>query len=216
MSGRPLGRKADARDPLRVGILVSGRGSNMEAIIRAAQQGAIPVRPVLVLSDRPGAPALERAGRLGVPAVAIDYRAASSPDAYHAELDRKLREAGVEVVALAGYMRILSSWFVERFADRVLNIHPSLLPAFPGLRPHEQAIAHGVKRSGATVHLVDEGVDSGPIILQEAVEVRDDDTPETLAQRILAVEHVLYPQALALMASGRLRLVGRRVVQAEE
>ena len=216
MSGRPLGRKADARDPLRVGILVSGRGSNMEAITRAAQQGAIPVRPVLVLSDRPGAPALERAGRLGVPAVAIDYRAVSSPDAYHAELDRKLREAGVEVVALAGYMRILSSWFVERFADRVLNIHPSLLPAFPGLRPHEQAIAHGVKRSGATVHLVDEGVDSGPIILQEAVEVRDDDTPETLAQRILAVEHVLYPQALALMASGRLRLVGRRVVQAEE
>lgn len=214
MEGQVIGRRATREDPLRIGILVSGRGSNMAAIVEAAQRGEIPVRPVVVISDRPEAPALERARSMGVSAVALDFRAASSPDEYYERLLACLRGAQVELVVLAGYMRILPRSFVQSFAGRIINIHPSLLPAFPGLRPHQQALEHGVKLSGATVHLVDEGVDSGPILLQEAVPVWDDDDAERLSERILEVEHRLYPRALALIATGRLRLVGRRVMGA--
>lgn len=214
MDDQVIGRKATFEDPLRVGILVSGRGSNMAAIVQAAQRREIPVRPVIVIADRPEAPALERARSMGVAAVALDYRSAASAAEYHERLLAHLRHAQVEWVVLAGYMRILPRSFVQAYAGRIVNIHPSLLPAFPGLRPHQQALDHGVKVSGATVHLVDEGVDTGPILLQEAVPVWDDDDAETLAARILEVEHRLYPRALALIASGRLRLVGRRIVGA--
>jgi len=207
----PLGRRAGAEDPLRVAVLVSGRGSNMEAIARAAARGDIPVRVVLVASDRPGAPALDKARALGIPAEALDFKAFADREAFDEVLAARVEAAGAEVIALAGYMRILSPSFVARFRHRIVNIHPALLPAFPGLRPHEQAIEYGVKLSGCTVHLVDDAVDSGPILLQQAVPVEDGDTPETLAARILAEEHRLYPKALGLLATGRLVLEGRRV-----
>lgn len=210
----PLGRAASAGDPLRVAVLVSGRGSNMEAIARAAERGEIPVRVVLVVSDRPEAAALGKARALGLRAEVVDFRAFPQKEAYHERLAALVETSGAECIALAGYMRILSPAFVERFRHRIVNIHPSLLPAFPGLRPHEQALVYGVKVSGCTVHLVDEGVDSGPILLQQAVPVRDDDTPESLAARILEEEHRLYPKALGLLASGRLFLSGRRVLLA--
>ncbi len=183
----------------------------MEAIAKAAAQGEIPVRIVLVASDRPGAPALDRARALGLPTVALNFKAFADKEAYHRQLAAEVEGAGAEYIALAGYMRILSPSFVARFRHRIVNIHPSLLPAFPGLRPHEQALEYGVKVSGCTVHLVDEGVDSGPILLQRTVPVEDGDTPETLAARVLAEEHRLYPKALELLGSGRLVLEGRRV-----
>ncbi len=209
----PLGRPATSIDPLRIGFMVSGRGSNMVAILKACKEGLIPARPAVVLADRPDAPALAKAGELGVNAVGLDYRTAASAAEYHADVRRHLEDAGVELIVLAGYMRILPADFVHEYTHRIVNIHPSLLPSFPGLRPHEQAIAHGVKVSGATVHLVDDGVDSGPIILQRPVAVHDNDTPEDLAERILAVEHQIYPEAIALMAGGFLYLADRRVIQ---
>lgn len=188
----------------------------MVAIVEACQRGELAAKPVIVVSDRPDAPALERAQALGVPTVGLDYRAQASPEAYHRQLMAHLQEADVEWVVLAGYMRILPASFISAYPNRIVNIHPSLLPSFPGLRPHEQALTHGVKLSGATVHLVDEGVDSGPIIIQEAVPVIDDDTPESLAQRVLAVEHRIYPEAIRLLASGTLCLAGRRVFVKKE
>lgn len=188
----------------------------MVAIAEACVGGEIPARVVLVASDRPGTVALERASALSLPTCALDYRGSSSPEAYHQELVARLREADVEVIALAGYMRILPADVIRAFPNRILNIHPSLLPSFPGLHPHEQAIRHGVKVSGCTVHLVDEGVDEGPILLQEAVPVADDDTAASLSARILAVEHKLYPHALGLMAGGCLTLHGRRIIREEQ
>lgn len=187
----------------------------MEAIIQAANRGEIPVSVKVVISDKPDAPALEKAKEMGVAAFSFAYRK-EDRDAFYARILRRLDEHDVEVVALAGYMRILPESVVNAYPNRILNIHPSLLPAFPGLHPHRQAIEHGAKLSGCTVHLVDSGVDSGPILLQEAVPVREDDTEETLAARILRIEHRLYPKALGLMASGRLSLLGRRVVGMED
>lgn len=209
----PVGRHASPSDPLRTAILASGRGSNMEAIVRRAQAGTIPVDVRVVLSNRLDAPALARARALGIKADARAFREPGEADPFYRWLVDTLEEEGIEVIALAGFMRILPGWVVEKYPWRILNIHPSLLPAFPGLRPHEQALAHGVKCSGCTVHLVDDSLDGGPIMLQEAVAVLDDDTPERLAARILEVEHRLYPEALALMASGTLRLSGRRLVR---
>lgn len=207
----PLGRAAGAEDPLRLAVLVSGRGTNMQAIAERCASGEIPARIVRVIADRPTAAAIGRAEALGLPVAVIDY-AALGPEAYHRRLTEEVERSGAELIALAGYMRILPAEWVRRFQRRIVNIHPSLLPAFPGLGPHRQAIEHGVKVSGCTVHLVDDGVDTGPIIVQEAVPVLDDDTPETLAARILAVEHEAYAKALKLLASGALALVGRRVI----
>jgi phosphoribosylglycinamide formyltransferase-1 len=196
---------------LRVGILASGRGSNFEAIARAAASGAIPATVALLVSDRPQAPVLDIARRLGVEAVCIEPREHPGREAHEKAVIAALEERAVGIVCLAGYMRLFTAGFVEHFRGRMLNIHPALLPAFPGLRPHRQALEHGVRVSGATVHFVDEGTDTGPIVLQVPVEVRDDDTEETLAARILPVEHRLYPEAIRLFAEGRLHIDGRRV-----
>ncbi len=199
---------------LRIGVLASGRGSNLGAILDRSLTGEIDVEVAVVLSDAEDAPALERARSVGVPAFHVPpgpYRTRLGPESERHYVD-VLRKHGVELVVLAGFMRVLHGEFLNAFPDAVVNIHPSLLPAFPGLNVQQQAIDHGVKWSGATVHFVDGGVDSGPIILQAAVEVRDDDTAESLAARILEQEHRIYPEALQLIAEDRLSIVGRRVL----
>jgi phosphoribosylglycinamide formyltransferase-1 len=196
---------------LRVGVLASGRGSNFRALAEAAASGRIPASVVVLVTDRPSAPALDIARELGVEAVVVDPKQHPSREAHEKAVIGVLEERRVGLVCLAGYMRLLTGAFVAHFAGRLLNIHPSLLPAFPGLHPHRQVLEHGVKVSGATVHFVDEGVDSGPIVLQVAVAVRPDDTETTLSDRILVEEHRLYPEAVRLFALGRLEIRGRHV-----
>ena len=196
---------------LSLGVLASGSGSNLQAILDATEQGRLDARVAVVVSDNPEAYALERARRHGVPAVVVPFGESATREEHDRRVLRALREHGVDTVALAGYMRLVSRVLLAAFPDRVLNIHPALLPAFPGLHVHEKVLAHGVKFSGCTVHFVDEGMDTGPIIIQAVVPVRDDDTPETLAARILREEHRIYPQALQYLAEGRLRIRGRRV-----
>jgi phosphoribosylglycinamide formyltransferase-1 len=193
---------------LKVGVLISGRGSNLQALIAAGADPAYPAEIVTVISNRPEAQGLARAASAGIPRHVI-----ADPDraAFAAAANRLLREAQVELVALAGFMRILDPGFVEAWSDRMINIHPSLLPAFPGLHPQRQALAAGVKFSGCTVHFVRVAVDTGPIIAQAAVPVEDDDDEDRLATRILAAEHRLYPLAVRLYAEGRLRIDGNRV-----
>ncbi len=195
---------------LTVGVLASGRGSNLAALIEAAADPAYPAAIALVIANVAGAQALARAKAAGIPARLIEHRAFASREAFEAALDRALREAGVELVCLAGFMRLLTPGFVAAWRDRMINIHPSLLPAFPGLRTHERALSAGVKIAGCTVHLVRPETDSGPIIAQGAVPVLPGDTPERLAARVLAAEHRIYPLALRLMAEGRVRVVGER------
>jgi phosphoribosylglycinamide formyltransferase-1 len=197
--------------PRRVGVLISGRGSNLQALIDAARAERLGGEIAVVFSNVAGAPGLERARAAGIPAVVRDHRGRPRED-YDRELAGILAEHGVGLVCLAGYMRLLSPGFVRAFAGRILNVHPSLLPAFPGRDAQRQAWQHGVKLSGATVHLVDEGLDSGPILLQEAVPVREDDTPESLSERILEAEHRLYPRAVRRVLEAGYRLEGRRVV----
>jgi phosphoribosylglycinamide formyltransferase-1 len=197
--------------PLVLGVLASGRGSNLQAILDAIAAGRCPARVAVVVSDRAGAPALERARRAGVEAVHLDPGGFADRAAHDAAVSDVLAKHGVGLVCLAGYMRLLSPGFVAAHRGRILNVHPGLLPAFPGLHAQRQALAHGVRVAGATVHFVDEGLDSGPIVLQAAVPVHDDDTEETLSARILAEEHRLYPEAVRLFAEGRLEIVGRRV-----
>lgn len=193
----------------RLGVLISGRGSNLQALVDAAAAGRVGGRVAVVISNVPGAPGLLRAERAGIPTRVLDHRGRPREDHDRAMLEA-LREHGVALVCLAGYMRLLSPAFVRAFPERILNVHPSLLPAFPGTDAVRQALAHGVKVTGATVHLVDEGLDSGPIVAQEAVEVQDDDTEETLAARVLAAEHRLYPRAARLVLEGVV-VEGRRV-----
>jgi len=198
---------------IRIGILVSGRGSNMEAIIRNAKEGKIDAEVVIVLSDNPNAPALEKARALGVEALYVypgEKKTYMTPDREE-EYVRILKEKKVDLVCLAGFMRVLKKTFLSNFPYRIMNIHPSLLPAFPGLNAQKQAWEYGVKISGCTVHFVDEGIDTGPIILQRAVPVLEDDTPERLAERILKEEHKIYSEAIQLFAEGRLKIEGRRV-----
>lgn len=195
----------------RIGVLVSGRGSNLQALIDAAAASRLGGRVVVVISNVAGAGGLERASGAGIPAVVQDHRGRAREDHDRALLAH-LREHGADLVCLAGYMRLLSPVLLRAYPGRVLNVHPSLLPAFPGLDAQRQAWAYGVKVSGATVHLVDEGLDTGPIVLQEAVAVADDDTPQTLAARILQAEHRIYPEAVRRLLSGRLRKEGRRLV----
>lgn len=197
-----------------MGVLLSGRGSNFVALAEACRRGEVPADIVLVVSNRPAAPGLVRAHELGIPTVAIPSKGISR-EAHEGLVLAALRQAQVEWVCLAGYMRLLSPAFIAAFPNRILNIHPALLPAFPGLDAQRQAWEYGVKVSGCTVHLVDAGCDTGPIVVQRVVEVRDDDTPETLAARILEQEHIAYPQALRLLLTRPWRIEGRRVVFAD-
>lgn len=196
---------------LPLGVLVSGRGSNLEAIIRAIEEGGLPARINLVLSNKKEARALKIAAQHGIPAEFVDPKAYPDRESYDLALAARLKEAGVELVVLAGFMRILSPAFLEQFPLKVINIHPALLPAFPGVEAQRQAVEYGVKISGCTVHFVDAGVDTGPIIAQAAVPVEDNDTPETLAKRILEQEHRLLPEVIRWIAEGRVTVKGRRV-----
>lgn len=191
---------------LALGVLVSGSGSNLQAILDAIENQTLDAECRLVLSNRPGVYALERASRAGIKTITLDHKEFASREAFDAELVRVLSDAGVEWVALAGFMRVLTPHFLDSFADRVVNIHPSLLPAFPGVNAQKQAFEYGVKIAGCTVHFVDNGVDSGPIILQRSVEVKSDDDAESLRDRILEQEHLLFPEALSLIAAGRVEI----------
>jgi phosphoribosylglycinamide formyltransferase-1 len=193
-----------------LGVLISGRGSNLQAIIDAIAAGALDARIGVVISNRPGAAGLERARRAGIETLCLDHRDYASREDYDRALVGALGAQGVGLVCLAGFMRLLSPAFVAAFPNAILNIHPSLLPAFPGLEAQHQAWAHGVKISGATVHLVDQDLDAGPIVLQRAVPVLDDDTAETLSARILEQEHLLYPEAIGVVLSGGWMVEGRR------
>jgi len=193
----------------RVAILISGRGSNMAALIEAAKAADFPAEIAVVISNRPDAGGLAKAGESGVPTVTIDSRPFGGDRAgFETVLQSALEQHRIDLICLGGFMRLLTAEFVQRWSGRMLNIHPSLLPAFPGLDPHGQALAAGVKISGATVHFVTPETDAGPILMQGAVAVHDDDTPETLAARILGIEHRIYPKALRLVASGTIRLEG--------
>jgi phosphoribosylglycinamide formyltransferase-1 len=196
---------------MRIGILISGRGSNMLALADAVAEGRIPRAEIaIVISDHREAPGLVHAAERGMATLAIE-REGRTRSEHDREIIAALQEREVDLVCLAGYMRLLSSSFIEAFRNRILNIHPSLLPSFPGLDAQQQAIEHGVKWTGCTVHFVDETLDGGPIITQRVVAIRDDDTPETLAARILIEEHQAYAEAVTLICSGNYKLVGRRV-----
>ncbi|MCJ2026752.1 phosphoribosylglycinamide formyltransferase [Methylobacterium sp. J-067] len=197
---------------VRVAVLISGRGSNMVALAEAARDPAFPAEIVLVLSNDPQAEGLARAAALGIPTKAIDHRAYPDRASFDATIDAALREAGTELVCLAGFMRILTDGFVEGWAGRMINIHPSLLPLFKGTHTHAQALAAGVRLHGCTVHFVVPELDAGPIVAQAAVPVRQGDDPDSLAARVIVQERRLYPAALALVAGGRARLDGGRVV----
>lgn len=197
--------------PIKLGILVSGNGSNLQAIIDAIEAGGLKARIACVVSNNPGAFALTRASRHNIPVVIHENRGFTNRREYDAALVKILRDHGVELVILAGYMRILSEVMVTAFPNAIMNIHPALLPAFPGLHAQKQALDYGVRFSGCTVHFVDCGTDTGPIILQSVVPVEQDDTEESLSARIQKEEHRTYPEAVRLFCEGRIRLEGRHV-----
>ncbi len=200
----------------RIAILLSGRGSNFEALTDSVSNGRIPNAEIsVVISHREGAPGIERARARGIDARVVPSKGLDR-DAYDRQVVAVLQEKKIDLVCLAGYMRLLSSYFVQAFRGRILNIHPSLLPAFPGLEAQRQALEHGVKFAGCTVHFVDENLDAGPIILQATVPVRDDDTVDSLSARILAEEHRIYSEAVRIVLEGRYRVEGRRVVLLKE
>ncbi len=194
-----------------IAVLVSGRGSNLQAIIDSIEADYLKARIAVVISDVENAYALERARRHGIEAVFIDPKRFTSKELYEKEIIRLLKNHGVELILLAGYMRIVGDVLLSAYKNRILNIHPSLLPAFAGLHAQKQASDYGVKVAGCTVHFVDETLDRGPIILQRCVEVKEDDTPDTLADRILEQEHKIYPEAVKLFVENRLRIEGRKV-----
>ncbi|WP_432820913.1 phosphoribosylglycinamide formyltransferase [Trichloromonas sp.] len=196
---------------LRIGALASGGGTNLQAIIDRCQDGSLPAEIVLVISNNQDAGALERASKAGIPVACIDHRSYASREEFDHRVVSALQNAKVDLVILAGFMRIISEIFVEAFPNRIMNIHPALLPAFPGLHVQRKALEYGVRISGCTVHFVDTGTDTGPIIIQAAVPVLDSDTEATLSARILEQEHQIYPRAIQLFAEGRLRVSGRRV-----
>ena len=197
---------------IRVGVLASGRGTDFQSLVDARDRGDLDVDLAVLVCNVPGAPVLERAKKAGVPAVVVDHRAYGKDRvAFETELVKVLKESRVDLVVFAGFMRLVTEQFIGAFPGRIMNIHPSLLPAFPGAHGQRDALAHGARVSGCTIHFVDASLDDGPIILQKAVPVRDDDTEETLAARILEQEHVFLPLAVRLFAEGRLRIEGRRV-----
>ena len=196
---------------LKLGVLISGRGSNLQALLDRAAEEAYPAEVAIVISNNADALGLQRAEAAGAPTLTVDHRGFPSREAFEAKLDEALTEAGVELVCLAGFMRKLTPWFVERWRDRLINIHPSLLPAFRGLDTHKRALEAGVRITGCTVHYVRSEVDEGPIIAQAAVPVAPDDTEETLNARVLAAEHRIYGAAVRLIAEGRVKVEGERV-----
>lgn len=202
--------------PLPLGILASGSGTNLQAIIDAIEDGRVPAEIRVVVCNRPGAIALERAAKHGVATEVIDHKAFNSRESFDERVVEVLRERGVELVCLAGFDRLLSPVFVRAYPDAILNIHPALLPAFPGLHAQRQALEYGVRIAGCTVHLVDEKTDHGPIVIQAAVPVYSDDTVEALTDRILAEEHRIYPEAICLFAEGSVQIDGRRVIIRDE
>jgi len=196
---------------INIGVLASGRGTNLQAIIEAVEEGKIEGRISIVVGDNPNAYALKRAEQYNIGTRYINFKEFKNREDYDKEIIKTLEEKKIDLVVLAGYMRILSPFFINAYKNKIMNIHPALLPSFPGLHAQRQAVEHGVKVSGCTVHFVYEGVDSGPIILQKAVEVKDNDTEESLAERILKEEHQIYPQAIQLFCQGRLIIKGRKV-----
>ncbi len=195
----------------KLGVLCSGRGTDLQSIIDAIGRGEVDAQIAVVLTDKPEAFALERAKKAGIKAVCVNRKQYDGREPFEKALIAELEEAGVTLVVLAGFMRILTPVFVRHFAGRIMNIHPALLPSFPGAHAHRDVLAYGVKVSGCTVHFVDEGTDSGPIILQAAVPVLAGDTEETLGARVLEQEHIIYPQAIQLYCEGRLQVEGRQV-----
>lgn len=194
-----------------IAVLASGRGSNLQAIVDNIENGYLKARIAVVISDIGNAYALERAGKHGIEAVFIDPKRFATKESYEEEVLRVLRNHDVQLVLLAGYMRIVGKTLLDAYKDRMLNIHPSLLPAFPGLHAQKQAFDHGVKVAGCTVHFVDEALDGGPIILQRCVEVKEDDDADMLAERILEQEHKIYTEAVKLFVKNKLRIEGRKV-----
>lgn len=197
---------------IRVGVLISGNGTNLQAIIDRSERGELDAEVVCVISNRADAFGLERARKHGIAAIHLDHKSFSGRSEYDGELVRTLRKFKVELVVLAGFMRIVTPTLLDAFPNRVMNIHPALLPAFPGLDAQKQTLEYGAKVSGCTVHFVDSGTDTGPIILQSVVPVLEGDTEATLAERIHLEEHKLYPAAIQLFAEGRLKVAGRRVI----
>jgi len=197
----------------RIGVLISGRGSNLQAIIDAVADGRLDATIAVVVSNRASAAGLVRARDAGIETLVLDHKAYAVRADYDRALASELRARGVSLVCLAGFMRLLGPDFIAAFPNAILNIHPSLLPSFAGLHAQRQALEHGVKVSGATVHVVNAELDAGPIVLQSAVPVRDDDTEDTLAARILVEEHQIYPEAIGIVLDGRWRLEGRRFLR---
>ena len=195
----------------KLGVLVSGRGTNLQAIISAIETGPLKARIAVVLSNKKDAPALEKARSHGIEALWMDPKSHAGKKEYDQALAQELKTRNIDLVCLAGYMRILRPEFIRAFEDKIINIHPSLLPAFPGLNVQQQAIDHGVKFSGCTVHFVNEQVDSGPIILQAVVPVHDTDDAQSLAERILIQEHLIYPRAIQMIAENRLHIENRKI-----
>lgn len=216
MSERRQAERDRAEAPFRIAVFASGSGSNFQAIVDAASSGGLDVRVELLVCDRPQAAVVERARKAGIDVFAFRPKEYASREAYEAEIVQELERRGVELVVLAGYMRILTGTLVEPYYGRMINVHPSLLPSFPGIKAIEQAWEHGVKTTGVTVHYVDGGLDSGPIIAQHPVPIRESDTLESLGDAIHAVEHELLPHTIGLIRSGRVRLDERHVRIAEE
>ncbi len=198
----------------RIGVLISGRGSNLQALIDAIVEGRLDAEIAVVISNKAQAQGLERARAAGIETLVLDHSAFASREAFDAQIARELRARGVILVCLAGFMRLVCAPLLDAFPNAILNVHPSLLPAFPGVDAQRQAFDHGVKISGATVHLVTGELDGGPIVLQVAVPVRDDDTPDILAARILIEEHQIYPEAVQIILDGGWRVEGRRFIRA--
>lgn len=199
--------------PANLGVLISGRGSNLQALIDAIANGELDARIAVVISNKASAAGLEHARAAGIETLTISHRDYGSRDEFDRAIARALRDRGVHLVCLAGFMRLIGQPMLDTFPNAIVNIHPSLLPAFPGVDAQAQAIAHGVKISGVTVHLVTGELDGGPIVLQRAVPVKDDDVPDTLAARILVEEHRAYPEAVKVVLSGEWKLEGRRFVR---
>ncbi len=195
-----------------IGVLASGRGSNFQSIIDSIESGFIKARIAVLISDNPEAYALERAKKHNIEAFVITPRDFPDRDLYYLHIAKELEDRGVELVILAGFMRVVGKPIIEMFPNRIMNIHPALLPSFPGLHAQKQAVDYGVKISGCTVHFVDEGVDTGPIIIQAAVPAYEDDTEETLSARILKQEHRIFPLSVKLFAEGRIKVEGRKVI----
>ncbi len=196
---------------LNLGVLISGRGSNLQAIIDACEKGSIQAKVAIVITNNSLAYGVERAKKHNIPVIAVESNQFKDKNTYELEIVKTLQQHAVQLVCLAGYMRIIGPVLLEHFQGKMINIHPALLPSFPGLHGQKQALEHGVKISGATVHYVDEGCDTGPIILQAAVPVLENDTEEDLSKRILEQEHLLYPQAIKLIAEGKTKIDGRKV-----